>query len=358
MRVLVTGSTGYIGSRLVPALLREGHDVVAAMRDPGKRDGFSWGDQVEAVRFDIEDPGSFDDAVRDVQAVFYLVHSMADGDFVAKDREAAQEMAAACERAGVERIVYLSGLVPEGELSDHLRSRLEVERVFLEATVPATVLRAAMVVGSGSTSFELMRRLSERIPLTPLPHWMQRDLQPIAAEDVVHLLVGALRGEPRNRHYDVGGDEVVGYADLLARYAGLTGLQRRQVVLPFAPSLLVGLAASWITGMPRGTVTALVDSLRHDMVCAESDARAELAAEGHRFLGLDAALLRSLAVSQDGTAADGDAQAGAPTDPEWTGGSVRVTAGRIVQAPRTLVLAVLLGLRRGSVERRPPDSLA
>jgi len=216
----------------------------------------------------------------------------------------------------VERLVYLSGLIPDGDLSDHLRSRLEVEEVFLDAPVPATVLRAAMVVGAGSTSFELLRRLSQRVPLTPIPRWMRSRLQPVAIEDVVHLLAGALEGEPRNRKYDVGGDEVLSYPELLAVFAEVAGLRRLQVIVPWAPQELVGRIVALITRMPRTTVTSLVESLRHDMVCTEDDVRRDLAGADHEFVRVAEAFARSLdSTGPEGTAPTGDVQAPALTDP-------------------------------------------
>lgn len=316
MRVLVTGATGYVGSRLVPVLVEAGHDVVAAVRKPGALEDYPWEDDVETAEFDIEDDATIRSATADVDAVVYLVHSMSDGDFVTKDREAAQRVAAAAEANGVSRIVYLSGLIPPGEeLSDHLRSRLEVEQVFLDGDVPAVVLRAAMVVGSGSTSFELLRRLSERVPFTPIPRYMRSRLQPIAVEDVVELVAGALRGTPRNRHYDVGGPERPTYPELLALFAEVAGLRRFQVVVPFAPKPVVGRIVALVSGLPRGTVTALIDSLSHEMVCQEDDATGDLLEPGHAYVPLREALERSLTPGPAGTSRRGDLLAAAPTDP-------------------------------------------
>lgn len=316
LRVLVTGATGYVGSRLIPELISAGHTVVAATRTESGLDDFSWAEDVEKCVFDIEDEDLVQAAVRDVAAVIYLVHSLVSDDFMAKDRAAAKRVAAACEKSGVSRIVYLSGLVPPGEdLSDHLRSRLDVEKVFLSSSVPTVVLRAAMVIGAGSVSFDLLRLLSERVPLlTPVPAWMRRQIQPIAVEDVVHLIVQALRGTPRNQHYDVGGDETLTYPELLAAFAPVAGLRRYRFLVPWLSKKLVGRACAAITGMPRSTVISLVESLGHDMVCQEDAVRGDLVAEDYRFTPLAEALERSLYGAGDGATPRGDIQASSAND--------------------------------------------
>ncbi|GAA5152583.1 hypothetical protein GCM10023340_33140 [Nocardioides marinquilinus] len=316
-RVLVTGSTGYVGSRLVPELLEGGHTVLAATRTESKTDDFPWGDEVQPRMLDVADDASVRAAVEGVDAVVYLVHGMDSDDFVTKDREAAERMAAACADAGVERVVYLSGLVPDGELSDHLRSRHEVEQVFLDAEVPATVLRAAMVIGAGSTSYELLRRLSERVPLlTPVPAWMRHRIQPVAVDDVVHLIRRAVEGTPRNRAYDVGGDEVVTYPELLDRYASVAGLRRARFPVPWVPVWLVGRACALISGMDRSTVEHLVESLSVDMVAEEDDVRRDLLEPGFTWTGVTEALQRSRRTdSAPGTSQRGDVQSSAATDP-------------------------------------------
>ncbi len=319
--MLVAGATGYIGSRLVPALLAAGHEVVAGAREPDGLDRFAWAADVERAWLDVDDTVSVHLAARGVDALVYLVHSMGAGEFLRRDREAAEIVAAACARAGVQRIVYLSGLFPDGDLSDHLRSRREVEQILLDGAVPATVLRASMVVGAGSMSFEALRRVSERLPVVAVPGWTAGRIQPIATVDVVRLLVAALDGPPRHRAYDVGGDEVLSYGELLARFADVAGLDRLQVPLPVAPSGVVGEAVAALTGIPRSTIRALVRSLGHDMVVRDDAARRDLD-PGVAYLSLDDAIRRAL----DGRGAatsGGDLQGEADSDPDWVG-STRV----------------------------------
>ncbi len=326
MTVLVTGATGYIGSRLIPRLLREGHDVRAAVTDPEKARGRWWADQVELVRMDVRDADTVDAAVEGVDAVFYLIHGLTGVDFAARDREWAETMAYAVAGAGVRTVVYLSGLVPdvpEEELSEHITSRLEVERILTGASSGTTTftLRAAIVTGSGSTSFEIVRQISERLPVHAIPAWMDSRVQPIAVVDVVEALVGALRLGTESRSYDVGGPERMPYSALLDRYTTVAGLTRPQVTVPGLPTDLVGTLAGVITDVPGNTVEALVESLRHDMVCHDADWTYDLLPEGHRLVGVDESFARALAVPDEAVPfAERDPLGAMPGDPRWAGG--------------------------------------
>lgn len=235
-RCLVTGATGYIGGRLVPELLDAGYRVRCLARSPDKLRDHPWAEQAEVVRGDVTDAASVRRALEGVDVAYYLVHALGTGkDFEETDRRAARTFADQARAAGVRRIVYLGGLtpagVPERELSPHLRSRAEVGRILLDSGVSTTVLRAAVIIGSGSASFEMLRYLTERLPVMVTPAWVNTRIQPVAVRDVLRALVGSARmPEDVNRTFDIGGPDVLTYREMMVRYAAVAGLPRRVIL--------------------------------------------------------------------------------------------------------------------------------
>ncbi|WP_457253909.1 NAD(P)H-binding protein [Pedococcus sp. P5_B7] len=323
MRVVVMGAGGYVGSRLVPALLAAGHDVTATFTRAASAGRFWWAEQVDVVEVDVLDRPTARLAVTGAEALYYLVHGLGGDDFATSDREGAYNAAHAAVRAGLGRIVYLGGLVPDvpdDDLSAHLRSRLEVEQVLTDSGIPTLALRAAMVVGSGSTSFEIMRQLSERLPVQVLPRWMDSRVEPVAITDVVTALVGALTAPAVSRHFDLGSGERMPYAALLRLYADRAGLRRVQVSVPGLPTALVSRLAPALTRAPASTVQSLVESLHHDMVCGRQDFVVQLMPPGHALTPVAEALDRALAVP-DASVPDSERDVIGPlsSDAAWTG---------------------------------------
>jgi uncharacterized protein YbjT (DUF2867 family) len=333
MRCLVTGATGYIGGRLAPRLLAEGHEVRCLVRDPGKLRDMPWAGAAEVVRGDILDAESLKAACDGVDVVYYLVHSLSQRGFSDVDRLGAQTLAVAAREAGVGRIVYLGGLRPDGdELSEHLASRAEVGDILLASGVPTAVLQAAVIIGSGSASFEMLRYLTERLPAMVTPRWVRNRIQPIAVRDVLRYLIGCATLPPDvNRTFDIGGPDVLTYAEMMQRYARVAGLRRR-ILIP-VPVLTPRLSSHWVnlvTPVPRGIATPLIDSLVHEVVCDEHDIAGYIPDPDHGLIGYDRAVELALAKVRDvdvetrwsSAATPGAPSDPLPSDPGWSGGTM------------------------------------
>ncbi|WP_093797423.1 SDR family oxidoreductase [Streptomyces sp. Wb2n-11] len=337
LRCLVTGATGYIGGRLVPELLAAGHQVRCLARTPGKLRDHPWAGRAEVVRGDVTDEESVREAMRDIDVAYYLVHALDTGSgFERTDRRAAGIFGEQARAAGVRRVVYLGGLtprnVPERELSPHLRSRAEVGEILLNSGVATTVLRAAVIIGSGSASFEMLRYLTERLPVMITPSWVRTRIQPIAVRDVLRYLVGsASMPADVNRAFDIGGADVVTYRDMMRRYAAVAGLPRRLIVP--VPVLTPGLSSHWVglvTPVPHSIARPLAESLRHEVVCHEHDIAAYVPDPPGSPIGVDKALALALQRVRDAqvttrwssASVPGAPSDPLPTDPDWAGGSL------------------------------------
>jgi len=270
MNVLVTGATGFVGGRLIPALLDAGHEVSALVRD---RSTYDAPEGVTVFEGDVLEPSGLDEALDGVDAAYYLIHAMGGGHgFEERDRRGARNFANAAERAGVERVLYLSGLGVDGDdLSAHLRSRREVETVLGRGEYDLTVLRAAIIVGAGSASFRIVRQLGSRLPVMITPRWVSTRVQPIAVDDVIAYLVGVLdEPETADGTFEIGGPEVLTYREMLSTVGRvLTG--REPWIVP-VPVLTPRLSAYWVdlvTDVPAGVAYPLIDGMATDVVVTD-----------------------------------------------------------------------------------------
>lgn len=309
IRCLVTGATGYIGGRLVPRLLDRGYGVRVLARNPDKLAGIGWRDDVDVARGDLGDAESLQAAFDGMDVVYYLVHSMGtSSDFVAAEARSARNVVDAARRAGVRRLVYLSGLhPPDAELSPHLRSRTAVGEILIESGIETVVLQAGVVIGSGSASFELIRHLTNRLPAMTTPKWVHNKVQPIAIDDVLHYLTeAAVTAVPTSRTWDVGGPDTLEYGEAMQVYADVAGLRRRLIVV--LPWLTPSIASWWIglvTPMPAGLARPLVESLECDAVRYEHDLDSVIAPPAGGLTGYRDAVVRALDVGP------------LPSDPHW-----------------------------------------
>ena len=273
--VLVTGATGYVGGRLVPRLLAAGHRVRCLARDPGRLDGRPWRNDVEVVQGDLLDAASIGRAMEGIDAVYYLVHSLAAGTaFEERDLHAARNCAAAARAAGVGRIIYLGGLGnPDAALSPHLESRQRTGQALREGGVPVTEFRAAVIVGSGSLSFEMIRCLAERLPVMICPRWVTTRVQPIAIRNVLDYLVAALdTEESAGRVVEIGGADVLTYQDMIKKYALARGLRRALVRIPFLTPRLSSYWVHLVTPIPTAIAGALIQGLVNEVVVRDNEA--------------------------------------------------------------------------------------
>ncbi|HET6270883.1 MAG TPA: NAD(P)H-binding protein, partial [Arthrobacter sp.] len=317
--VLVTGATGYIGGRLVPRLLEAGHTVKVLVRTPAKIAGVPWLADVEVVPSSLDDGEALRQALDGVDVLYYLVHSMAAGaGFEAKEKAMAETAAQAAAGAGVDRVVFLGGLHPaQKELSTHMRSREAVGKVFLDSAVDAIVVQAGVVIGSGSASFEMIRHLSDTLPVMPAPSWVRNKIEAIAVRDVLHYLVAAASLEGTiNRTFDIGSRQVLSYAGMMNEYAAEAGLPRRLVLaLPVPAPKLAGLWVALVTPIPLSMSLPLVQSLQHDAVAREHGIDTVIPLPDGGLTPYRRAVALALGKERDGQVETTWASAGADADP-------------------------------------------
>ena len=293
--ILVTGATGYIASRLIPELLERGYRVRCLVRRPLRLKARAWSPDVEVVRGDVMEPSTLPPAMEGVHTAYYLIHNMSSGHgYTSLELDGARNFATAAEQAGVEHIIYLGGLAnPRKQISSHMRSRIDTGEGLRSGKVPVTEFRAGVIVGPGSISFEMIRFMTELMPIVFGPVWLQNQAQPIAAQNIIDYLLAALENRPgEDRVFEIGGPDRMSYAKLMLTYGRLRGLRRRYVVLPGIPLWFMALGVEWMTPVPASIARPLVDGMRSESLVQDDTARRVF--PGVRLIGYEEAVKDAL----------------------------------------------------------------
>jgi uncharacterized protein YbjT (DUF2867 family) len=273
MRILLTGANGYIGTRLLPVLLEQGHDVVCMVRDKRRfAEESDFGDKVKIITGDLLQPETLKNIPVDIEAAYYLVHSMSSGgsEFSEQEFESAMHFVRSIQRTSCRQLIYLTGIVNDDDLSKHLSSRLAVERELKKSGIAYTILRAAIIIGSGSASFEIIRDLTEKLPVMVAPKWVNTRCQPIGIRDVLGYLSGVLmNGKAFNETFDIGGPDVLTYKEMMMEYAVSRGLKRWIITVPVLTPRLSSLWLNLVTTVPYSLARSLVDSMKNEVVCKD-----------------------------------------------------------------------------------------
>ncbi len=329
-KILVTGSTGYVGGRLVPELLNKGHDVVVLVRSPAKLKGVSWSKAVQIVEGSADSRESLEQALSGVDLAYYLLHSLGTKDFEEVEADMAKLFADVAKKSGVKQIIYLGGIANDTDLSKHLSSRLNVGKALRGTGVDVLELRAGIILGSGSASFEMLRYLTEHLPAMITPKWAKNKTQPIAIRDVLHYLGSASDlDKPVNGVYDIVGPDTLTYIEMMQRFAKVSGLPKR-IIVP-VPLLTPGLSSHWVglvTPVPSQIARPLIGSLINEVVAkGDNNLRNILPEPVGGLLGFEDAVKKSIRTMATGGAPTRWSDAGLlaedlhSTDPDWAGGS-------------------------------------
>jgi len=273
--ILVTGSTGYIASRLIPRLLDSGYRVRALARDPHRLQARSWFNQIEIIQADVTTPSTLAYACDGVDTAYYLIHNMSHGyGYTSLELDGARNFAEAAETAGIKHVIYLGGLAdPEGHIAPHMRSRIETGKNLRQGKVPVTEFRAGVTVGSGSIAFEMIRFMTELFPIIPAPLWIKNKSQPIAIQNIIDYLFAALENKNGRGHvFEIGGPEITTYEDLMLRYARARGLNRHMILFPGIPVWFMAFGVGLMTPVPYPIAYALIDGLSADSMVTQPEA--------------------------------------------------------------------------------------